>query len=95
MPAYYYTHCGSMPPLFKVPSVSLNCIRYFIVANICKCIHLLSVARGHPPPHCENTQVLREAIIEDDDDMTQKNTKSAPKKNLGIGSPRGSPEKKN
>ena len=29
---------------------------------------LLSVARGHPPPHCENTQVLREAITEDDDD---------------------------
>ena len=24
--------------------------------------------RGHPPPHCENTQVLREAITEDDDD---------------------------
>ena len=22
----------------------------------------------HPPPHCENTQVLREAITEDDDD---------------------------
>ena len=31
-------------------------------------IPLLSVARGHPPPHCENTQVLREAISEDDDD---------------------------
>ena len=31
-------------------------------------IPLLSVARGHPPPHCENTQVLREAITEDDDD---------------------------
>ena len=26
------------------------------------------VARGHPPPHCENTQVLREAITEDDED---------------------------
>ena len=26
------------------------------------------MARGHPPPHCENTQVLREAITEDDDD---------------------------
>ena len=25
------------------------------------------MARGHPPPHCENTQVLREAITEDDD----------------------------
>ena len=25
------------------------------------------MARGHPPPHCENTQVLREAIAEDDD----------------------------
>ena len=32
-------------------------------------IPLLSVARGHPPPHCENTQVLREAITEDDDDI--------------------------
>ena len=31
-------------------------------------IPLLSVARGHPPPHCENTQVLRKAITEDDDD---------------------------
>ena len=31
-------------------------------------IRLLSVACGHPPPHCENTQVLREAITEDDDD---------------------------
>ena len=31
-------------------------------------IHLLSVARGHPPLHCDNTQVLREAITEDDDD---------------------------
>ena len=31
-------------------------------------IPLLSVARGHPPPHCENTQVLREANTEDDDD---------------------------
>ena len=31
-------------------------------------IPLLSEARGHPPPHCENTQVLREAITEDDDD---------------------------
>ena len=31
-------------------------------------IPLLSMARGHPPPHCENTQVLREAITEDDDD---------------------------
>ena len=29
-------------------------------------IPLLSVARGHPPPHCENTQVLREAITEDE-----------------------------
>ena len=28
------------------------------------------MARGHPPPHCENTQVLREAITEDDDDDT-------------------------
>ena len=27
-------------------------------------IPLLSVARGHPPPYCENTQVLREAITE-------------------------------
>ena len=26
------------------------------------------MARGHPPPHCENTQVLREAITEDDED---------------------------
>ena len=26
------------------------------------------MAREHPPPHCENTQVLREAITEDDDD---------------------------
>ena len=26
------------------------------------------MARGHPPPHCENTQVLREAINEDEDD---------------------------
>ena len=26
------------------------------------------MGRGHPPPHCENTQVLREAITEDDDD---------------------------
>ena len=26
------------------------------------------MARGHPPPHCENTQVLKEAITEDDDD---------------------------
>ena len=26
------------------------------------------MARGHPPPYCENTQVLREAITEDDDD---------------------------
>ena len=25
------------------------------------------MARGHPPPHCENTQVLREAITEDDE----------------------------
>ena len=32
------------------------------------CIPLLSVARGHPPPHCENTQVLREAITESEDD---------------------------
>ena len=31
-------------------------------------IPLLTVARGHSPPHCENTQVLREAITEDDDD---------------------------
>ena len=31
-------------------------------------IPLLSVARGHRPLHCENTQVLREAITEDDDD---------------------------
>ena len=31
-------------------------------------IPLLSVARGHPPPHCVNTQVLREAITEDDND---------------------------
>ena len=31
-------------------------------------IPLLSVVRGHPPPHCENTQVLREAITEDDED---------------------------
>ena len=31
-------------------------------------IPLLSVVRGHPPPHCENTQVLREAITKDDDD---------------------------
>ena len=31
-------------------------------------IPLLSVARGHPPPHCENTQALREAITEDEDD---------------------------
>ena len=29
------------------------------------------MARGHPPPHCENTQVLREAITEDDDDDDQ------------------------
>ena len=31
------------------------------------------MARGHPPPHCENTQVLREAITEDDydDDETR------------------------
>ena len=35
-------------------------------------IPLLSVARGHPPPHCENTQVLREAITEDDDDNVTK-----------------------
>ena len=32
------------------------------------------MARGHPQPHCENTQVLREAITEggddDDDDQT-------------------------
>ena len=26
------------------------------------------MAKGHPPPHCENTQVLREAITEDDDE---------------------------
>ena len=26
------------------------------------------MARGHPPPHCENTQVLREAITENDED---------------------------
>ena len=26
------------------------------------------MVRGHPPPHCENTQVLREAITEDDDE---------------------------
>ena len=26
------------------------------------------MAHGHPPPHCENTQVLREAITEGDDD---------------------------
>ena len=25
--------------------------------------------RGHPPPHCENTQVLSEAITEDEDDL--------------------------
>ena len=25
------------------------------------------MARRHPPPQCENTQVLREAITEDDD----------------------------
>ena len=31
-------------------------------------ISLLSVARGHPQPHCENTQVLRGALTEDDDD---------------------------
>ena len=30
------------------------------------------MARGHPPPHCENTQVLREAITEDDDGDVQK-----------------------
>ena len=29
------------------------------------------MARGHPPPHCENTQVLREAITEDDDDVAK------------------------
>ena len=34
-------------------------------------IRLLSVARGDPPPHCENTQVLREAITEDEDDGDQ------------------------
>ena len=27
---------------------------------------LLSVACGHPPPHCENTQELRETITGDD-----------------------------
>ena len=26
------------------------------------------MTRGHPPPHCETTQVLREAITNDDDD---------------------------
>ena len=26
------------------------------------------MARGHPPPHCENIQVQREAITENDDD---------------------------
>ena len=26
------------------------------------------MARGHPPPHCKNTQELREAVTEDDDD---------------------------
>ena len=26
------------------------------------------MAGGHPPPHCENTQVLRDAITDDDDD---------------------------
>ena len=31
-------------------------------------IPLLTVAHGHSPPHCEKTQVLREAITEDDDD---------------------------
>ena len=31
-------------------------------------IPLLTVARGHSPPHGENTQALREAITEDDDD---------------------------
>ena len=40
-------------------------------------IPLLSVARGHPPPHCENTQVLREAITEDDDDDDQIADKTA------------------
>ena len=30
---------------------------------------LLIVARGHSPPHCENTQVVRKAITEDDDDI--------------------------
>ena len=30
------------------------------------------MARGYPPPHCENTQVLREAITEDDT-MERKN----------------------
>ena len=39
-------------------------------------IPLLSVAHGHPPPHCENTQVLREAITEDDDGDTEHKTLS-------------------
>ena len=26
------------------------------------------MVRSHPPPHCENTQVLREVITEEDDD---------------------------
>ena len=30
-------------------------------------MHLLPVARWHPPPDCENTQVLRKAITEDDE----------------------------
>ena len=31
-------------------------------------IPLLTVAHGLSPTHCENTQLLREAITEDDDD---------------------------
>ena len=34
-------------------------------------IPLLTVACGHSPTHCENTQVLMEAITEDDDDITK------------------------
>ena len=57
-------NAGGLPEPAGIPHI-LNATPCFypILTTV---VHLLSVARGHPTPHCENTQVLREAITEDD-----------------------------
>ena len=47
-------------------------------------IPLLAVAHGLSPIHCENTQLLREAITEDDDDDEEKQTKLSQICSYGI-----------